>query len=150
MIETQKGDIRNVTKGIIIHGCNAQGVMGSGVALSIKTKWPGAFTEYKQSVDHIGAANSLGSISIYNADEHLMIVNAVTQFYYGQGKRFVNYEALTRAFETTRLLLMSHPGFDLYFPAIGAGLGGGNWKIISTIIDETIPDNLARKVLCVL
>ena len=36
MIQYKKGDLLSVTKGIIAHGCNAQGVMGSGVALQIK------------------------------------------------------------------------------------------------------------------
>ncbi len=34
------GDIRCVSSGIIVHGCNAQGVMGSGVALALRTTWP--------------------------------------------------------------------------------------------------------------
>jgi O-acetyl-ADP-ribose deacetylase (regulator of RNase III) len=35
MIETRKGSLLDAT-GIIVHGCNCQGVMGSGVALAIK------------------------------------------------------------------------------------------------------------------
>ena len=27
-------------KGIIMHGCNAQGVMGSGLAKDIRERWP--------------------------------------------------------------------------------------------------------------
>lgn len=30
MIKEHKGDLLSVTEGIIVHGCNAQGVMGSG------------------------------------------------------------------------------------------------------------------------
>ena len=30
---------------------------------------------------------------------------------------------------------------------IGAGLGGGNWRIIETIIDETLPDVKFQKLL---
>lgn len=48
MIEYKKGNLLDVTKGIIMHGCNCQGVMGSGVALAVKRKYPLAFDRYSQ------------------------------------------------------------------------------------------------------
>jgi O-acetyl-ADP-ribose deacetylase (regulator of RNase III) len=33
---------------------------------------------------------------------------------------------------------------NIIFPKIGAGLGGGDWEIISTIIDVTIPDEFQK------
>ena len=41
-------DITTERHGLIIHGVNCQGVMGSGVALAIRNKWPVVYDEYKK------------------------------------------------------------------------------------------------------
>lgn len=43
MINTVKLNLLDISHGIIAHGCNAQGVMGAGVAKQIKIKYPTAF-----------------------------------------------------------------------------------------------------------
>lgn len=40
MIEYRKGNLLDITSGVIVHGCNMRGVMGSGVALAIRNKYP--------------------------------------------------------------------------------------------------------------
>jgi len=35
-----KGDILTVKKGYVCHQVNIQGIMGAGLALQIKNKWP--------------------------------------------------------------------------------------------------------------
>lgn len=145
MIEYRKGNLLDVTQGIIVHGCNAQGVMGSGVAKAVKDKYPGAYMYYKQAVNNSDA--ELGDVIWYQANEHLVIANAITQEYYGRdGKRYANYAAIARGF---RLVFMRWGRFDyeaVYFPKIGAGLGGGDWNIIEQIINDTDPHNKVKKV----
>ena len=46
MIRYEKGDVLTTNDDIIIHGCNSAGVMGAGVALAIKRKYP------KAEIDH--------------------------------------------------------------------------------------------------
>lgn len=54
MIQTKYGDLLS-SKGIIVHGVNSQGVMGSGVAKQIKDKWPEAYGSYMaHNVKHKG------------------------------------------------------------------------------------------------
>lgn len=140
MIEYRKGNLLDVTEGIILHGCNAQGVMGSGVALAIKQRYPEAYKEYMD--DHV----YLGSISCCWVTDDLMIINGITQEYYGKdGKRYVNYKAIcdvfTEAISKARMFY-----FVLNFPKIGAGLGGGDWGIIEQLIDDCDPDDKVKKV----
>ena len=45
-IEYVVGDFIDGSEDTILHGCNAQGVMGRGAALAIKTRLPWAFAEY--------------------------------------------------------------------------------------------------------
>lgn len=41
------GDITEVTNGYIIHQVNDKGVMGAGVALAIRNKFPAHYEDYK-------------------------------------------------------------------------------------------------------
>jgi O-acetyl-ADP-ribose deacetylase (regulator of RNase III) len=130
-----KGDLLNVDGGVIVHGCNAQNVMGSGVALAIKRKYPLAFDVYVNAKN-----NYLGTYTSISVSDRLTIVNAITQEYYGNmhNVRYVSYDALANVM--THISKQKH-WTDLHIPKIGAGLGGGNWNIISSIITECIGDH---------
>lgn len=119
----------------IAHGCNAQGVMASGVAKLIKEKYPKAFGVYRNKYLMIGS--DIFGRNIVCDDYDKTIVNMVTQEYYGHNKntQYVSYDAIAScmaAFEK------DYPKTTLAMPMIGAGLGGGNWDIISNIIENEL------------
>ena len=143
MIKYVKGNLLDVTKGIIVHGCNAQGVMGAGVARVIKLKYPECFMLYKEYCD-LGY-NNLGEIIWYRVKPDLHIVNAITQKQYGRDKRHVNYAAITNVFsEVVRNAKALN--LSIHFPKIGAGLGGGDWNIIEMLINDCDPDDTVEKI----
>ncbi len=140
MIEYRKGNLLDVKSGIIIHGCNAQGVMGSGVALAIKQKYPEVYEDYKQERLYLGK-----SIETW-VDDDLMVINAITQQDYGRdGKRYVNYVAITNVFSEA-VVTASAYDYVLNFPKIGAGLGGGDWSIIEQLINDSDPTDKVKKI----
>lgn len=120
-----------------LHGCNNLGVMGSGIALEVKTRFPGAFTVYRNKYDLHGL--ELGEIIPYFDKTGVIIINAVTQNFYGKdGKRYVKYDAVAECCRQIRegFKVMLEPPKTLYFPLIGAGLGGGSWPVISEILKD--------------
>ena len=128
------GDIvANVHSGILVHGCNAQGVMGQGIALSVRKRYPNAFNDYLN--EHATNGLKLGSIIYTECSPELTIANAITQQYYGTYKRqYVSYQAIHEVFSAlAKLSQMSVK--TVHYPMIGAGLGGGEWSIISEVID---------------
>lgn len=148
MIEYRKGNLLDVTEGVIVHGCNAQGVMGSGVAKVIKDKYPDCYIRYKRCVTD----SSLGDVIWYSDDDEdkLIIANALTQESYGRtpGARYVDYVALHKCFYN--VFNSFHCESDcVNFPKIGAGLGGGSWEIIEQLIlaARNIADSDA-KLIC--
>jgi len=153
MITKHKGNILDNTSGIIVHGVNAQGVMGSGIAKQIRDKYPAAYRTYKHHEELVGL--NLGSYSSTGIIEHpdLFIVNMVTQEYYGKdGMKYVSYDAIHDGF-TKLFSSLSGTGFDelpVRFPAIGAGLGGGNLDVILAIIQSCDPMDKFNKELWVL
>lgn len=119
---------------LILHGCNAQGVMGSGIAKQIRKKYPQAFEEYYAAYEK--DMLWLGDV-IFADCEDKIIANGITQQYYGRGGEcFVSYEAINNVMEDTHDYALKHGLEHVDMPLIGAGLGGGSWKKISSIIED--------------
>ncbi len=142
MIEYRKGNLLDVQEGIIVYGCNAQGVMGSGVALAIKNKYPECYRAYSSPYENL----FLGETLWYKVNENLWIANGITQENYGKdNKRYVNYRAICRVFfEVFKHAYMSK--MLVNFPKIGAGLGGGDWGIIEQLINDCDPEDKVKKI----
>jgi hypothetical protein len=91
---------------IIAHCCNSQGVMGSGIALAIKQRYPQAFEEYKEHLAEYNRSptSPLGSINPVKLGMHQdgwrdkKVYNIIGQEFYGRDKRYVNYGALSQGF----------------------------------------------------
>lgn len=149
-IRTAKGDITKITfDAMIVHGVNCKGVMGSGVAKALRDKYPEVFTSYRDYYESFiddklsDPRDLLGNVNYVQLDMDLTVANAFTQFDYGRdGRKYVSYDSVFDAFTDVNQSLHElwdiGRGQDLYFPKIGAGLGGGNWNVIKTIIEETV------------
>lgn len=122
--------------GIIAHGCNAQGVMGSGVAYEFRRIYPQAYEKYQRDIQRNGL--KLGGISWcfeYVDDTGMLLASAITQEFYGVGgKRYVSYDAIDSCFRDV-IAGAIFSNMVIHIPKIGAGLGGGDWDIISNIIE---------------
>lgn len=136
-------DITKVKSGIIVHGCNAQGVMGSGVAKQLRATYPDIFTDYKALIDAFNKCGHppLGRVAWSDISVDLVIANAITQDFYGRDdKKYVSYDALDAAFQRVASFAKASD-CTIHIPfLIGAGLGGGNANIIQRIIEENTQD----------
>lgn len=160
MIEYRKGDLLDVTSGVIVHGCNMQGVMGSGVAKAVREKYPDCYARYKLSLETtLEQKPKLGDIIWYyhnptNTDSRagFWIANALTQENYGRdpNKRYVNYIAIANVFKIIHNSNINQnwtpPHSDVHFPKIGAGLANGDWNIIEQIINDSDPHDNYKKI----
>lgn len=137
MISYVKGDLLTVQHGIIAHGCNAQGVMGSGVAKAVRAKYPDAYLEYKIFCEKEADKSRLvGQTSWYHPNRHLFIANCITQnFFGGDGALYLDYEGLEKCMVH---LSYVNAGLPIHMPKIGCGLGGGDWQVVSKIIEKSI------------
>lgn len=142
------GDIIELMKlgefDVMVHGCNCQCTMGSGVARAVRATFPKAY-EVDLSTKNADGKAKLGHFTLgmhHVGDDPnnklLFIVNAYTQLYYGREKKqYVDYDAVRSAFKgiANQNWVM---GRSIAYPMIGAGLGGGDWDVISKIIDEEL------------
>lgn len=138
MIKYKKGDLLTNVKDpnvFIAHGCNCRGVMGSGFALQVKMMYPKVYEEYRKAYERNKL--KLGDIqSIRQNQDSPIVVNMITQGGYGRSGIFVDYDAIRKCF-TNFTNDVNIKGLDLHIPKIGAGLGGGDWKVISSIIESS-------------
>lgn len=120
-----QGDITKEISGLIIHGVNCMGVMGSGVALAIKTKWPIVYKEY---LKHQQGREVLGQVQFVSISDGLYVGNCWTQEFFGRdGKVYADREALKncllKAFE-----FCQNNDLELKTPKIASGLAGLDWE----------------------
>ena len=122
---------------VLVHGCNCFCTMGAGVASQIRKAFPSAYIADCQTAS--GDRKKLGSYSqtvveYMSPYRTLTIVNAYTQYKYGTGKH-VDYEAIACVFHS---LAEDFRGKKIAYPRIGAGLAGGDWNVISKIINREL------------
>jgi O-acetyl-ADP-ribose deacetylase (regulator of RNase III) len=128
-IEYVFGSLLASSEPVIAHGCNAQGVMKSGIAKDIRAQYPQAYEDYRK-----------GWYDLYTGEvietklPDRTILNIVSQEFYGRDPnvRYVSYDAIATAIERINKLSYSR----VAFPMIGAGLANGNWTVISSIIES--------------
>lgn len=125
----------------IAHGANCQNTMKSGIAPQICKEWPDAGRVDQGSIK--GDRSKLGGFTqVYDITNKLYIFNLYTQYTWTgrkQGKRDLDYRALAGCFSR----LNRHYYYEekpLGIPMIGAGLAGGDWEAIQTIINLATPD----------
>jgi O-acetyl-ADP-ribose deacetylase (regulator of RNase III) len=138
MIHYAKGDlIKSVTSGVILHQCNAYGVMGAGFALQLKNTYPDIFKTYREyCADFAIDPKRLLGESLVTKTGELTVINAFGQVGTG-GRKATSYDALDKIFYN---LYNGHEVPDnINMPKIGAGLGGGNWGVIEQIILSYLP-----------
>ena len=143
MVNYVKGNLLDSNCDYICHQVNCQGVMGSGIARQIRERWPEVYERYVSMVDrhNIRGEGLLGKILIADTNDGKRIINMFAQDFNGYyGRRFTSYDAFAQCL----MLIQPYVQGDrsVGFPKnIGCGLGGGNWKVISALIEEILGPN---------
>jgi O-acetyl-ADP-ribose deacetylase (regulator of RNase III) len=140
-MEIIEKNILDIKEGIIVHQVNKQGVMGKGLALSIKTKYPQVEIDYKSQVGNL----EMGDI-ITTRIESLVIVSLIGQNTYGNTGIHTDYKALSKGLGLVNEIAQEL-NLKVYIPyKIGCGLGGGNWNTVKTLINYQIPSSIICKL----
>ncbi len=143
-------DILTVRKGIICHQINPY-AMGAGLALAIRKKWPVHYMDF-ESWKKYRKGTGLGEVVFTYPHEwdDFVIAGMCAQPRYGpRSQCWTDYaalgECLDKVFQFARE--QEDGPFEIFIPwKIGCGLGGGNWKIVESLIDEYIPNAILCKL----
>lgn len=118
----------------IAHGCNCYCKMGSGIAKPIKQKYPAAYKADCETKE--GDRTKLGTYS--KADTKFgTVINAYTQYNFWDPGRNADYDAIKSVFEKINIDFKDK---TIGIPLIGCGLAGGDWNVVSKLINDATPD----------
>lgn len=133
-----QGDITAAPEVIIIHGCNMQRKMNSGVAKALRKKYPVIYDDYIESLQS----------GIFNLGDHItsltktkIIGNLLTQDRYGyDGAVYASLKDIEMALKSFIIDLQDFTGFDplpsIATPRIGCGRGGLDWSDVKKIFEQ--------------
>ena len=145
MLKRAKGNLIDMAEDgqfdIIVHGCNCQNTMGSGIAKEIRARYPVAYradtnmhARALNPVDLLGNYSwHVGCVGPLHATK-FTIVNAYTQLnYLPRGVDHFEYDSFKLIL---RKLAVIAPKYRFGFPYIGMGLAGGDpVRIIEMLTD---------------
>lgn len=133
MVElVDNSNLLDVKSGILCHQVNCVGVMGAGIALQIKGKWPEVFKQYKDKCDLCSEEprKLLGGVQDILVSHNLVVANCFGQVYPGRNGTMTDYDAWDKILDNLKDL-SNFFSLELHFPyMIGCGLAGGDWNII--------------------
>jgi O-acetyl-ADP-ribose deacetylase (regulator of RNase III) len=137
---------------ILFHQANCFNTMNAGVAYQIKKVFPEAYE--MDCLTRKGDKKKLGqfSFAFVDNDAQAVICNLYGQYRYGKaGPQYTDYDALWNALENARdwLLKAGFEGKTIGLPlGMGCQLGGGDWAVVSKMIDHVF-ENTSFRVLLV-
>jgi O-acetyl-ADP-ribose deacetylase (regulator of RNase III) len=133
-----KGDILSVTSGIICHQVNCMGVMGAGIALKIRNKYPKAYNDYREF--YRKGKLVMGAVILSPVSESLYVAHLCGQYKYGTYGNYTDYDAVKECLNRVVEYSRAHQ-HQVFIPkGMGCKLAGGDWKIVSKLIKEVIPE----------
>ena len=119
---------------VLVNTVNCVGVMGKGVALAFKQRYPEMFDRYK---DHC-KKNYIypGGVCIYKTNDDKKILNFATKNHWENPSK---YEYITKGLKTLKIMLKQQKmGTVVSMPALGCGHGGLNWNIVWEMIKDQL------------
>lgn len=139
----EKGNIFNSSCEFLVNPVNCVGVMGKGLALEFKNKYPLNFEIYKKACDN--ASFHIGNLLIVPVDNKF-IVNFPTKKHW---RNKSDLEFIKIGLEELKVAIKDFNIKSIALPKLGCGLGGLDWNEVFDLIKDfhnSIVDNVLVQV----
>lgn len=129
---------------ILCHVVNTEGGWGAGFVLAASKRWPEPEQRYQQWMKDTGgpvlARRQLGLIQTVPVTDDITVVNMLCQLGYRYTERRpLRYGHLAACLVYVAEYMSDHtPRSSVHMPRIGAGLAGGDWDVIESIIEDIL------------
>lgn len=141
MLKFVEGDLFESRAEILVNTVNCVGVMGKGVALAFKNRYPSMFHAYRAACDK-GEVQP-GRLHIWPDRLGITVVNFPTKRHWKQPSR---YEDIESGLSALREFLLKRGTVRVALPALGCGHGGLDWDRVSAMIGKKLA-NLDAEIL---
>lgn len=138
MITYLRGNLLEDDAQALVNTVNTVGVMGKGIALQFKQRFPANFVAYAQACK-LGQVQT-GRMFVTEPGELTgprWVVNFPTKQHWRDPSRM---ECVVDGLQDLRDFLMSNAVQSIALPALGAGLGGLPWAVVRGHIEAALGD----------
>ncbi|MBF5059031.1 macro domain-containing protein [Candidatus Neptunochlamydia vexilliferae] len=130
-VKILKGNLFNSKMQTYVNAVNCVGVMGKGIALAFKKKYPDMFADYKKRCSK--KELKLGTLHYYETSDGKGILNFPTKGHWREKSKLNSIKmGLDYLVKNKGLLGVS----SIAFPALGCGNGGLQWSQVEPILKE--------------
>jgi adenine-specific DNA methylase/O-acetyl-ADP-ribose deacetylase (regulator of RNase III) len=141
MLKFTSGDMFKTPADIRVNTVNCVGVMGAGVALAFKDKYPEMFKDYKEACDR-GDIRP-GKLHVWKNLIGDWVINFPTKRHWRDKS---HYEDIEAGLIALRKFLNSNRGVSVALPALGCGHGGLDWTKVRGLIERHL-DGVDAEIL---
>ena len=136
MVILEHGDIFKSDANIICHQVNLHGIMRSGIAKTIREKFPNVYEEYRLYTPKA----KLGDILIVNTNKSLLIANLYGQRRCSLTRNVTSYKYITKCLNKAK----EYAKYNNLKIAVPYGMScvgaGGNWDKMLRILNQVFSD----------
>lgn len=134
MIEIVTGNMFDIDADVLINTVNCVGVMGCGVALEFRRRYPKMFSKYRRLCN----MNKImpGTMWVWKTEDEKLVVNFPTKKHWRNSSQYSYVENGLR--ELRELLSGYNNGSVVAIPALGCGHGGLDWDLVLTMIKKEL------------
>lgn len=138
MITFKQGDLFDSDAEAIVNAVNTVGVMGKGIALAFKERFPENYRRYAAACK--GGLVQVGAMFATNPpelDSPKWIINFPTKQHWRSPSQMAWVES---GLHDLRRFIVEHDLKSVAIPALGAGNGGLDWQKVRPLITEILAD----------
>ena len=136
----QNGDIFTSSCDFLINPVNTVGVMGKGLALEFKKRFPNNFIHYQACCKN--SSLMIGKLLIVPGNDKI-IINFPTKIHWKDNSK-LNHIIL--GLEKLKIAIPRYGITSIAFPKIGCGLGNLDWKDVFPLIND-FADSIDQSIL---
>lgn len=137
MIEYAEGNLLDSPCEALVNTINTEGVMGKGIALEFKKRYPAMFAAYRQAC--LDGEIEPGDVWPYRAIENdKLILNAATK---GPWRWPSRYEFVTDCLKNLAETIWRYEERSMALPPLGCGNGGLQWHRVHDMIVRAYEDH---------
>ena len=133
MIHFVNGNIFESKATALVNAVNTVGVMGKGIALEFKNRYPENCKIYKTTCDN--GELKTGTVLAVKESDGKMIINFPTKAHWKDASK---YEYIKDGLKAMKHKMEEQDLKSIAMPALGCGLGGLKWKIVKGLIENEL------------
>ncbi len=134
MLKYVEGDLFSSPAQVLVNTVNTVGVMGKGIALEFKKRYPGMFKQYKELCDKHKLV--MGKLMIWYEPDHWLLLFPTKEHWRNPSK----LEYIEKGLMTFARKYADYNISSIAFPKLGCGNGELDWNDVKSLMEKYLKD----------